>query len=41
MKKTDLIENAWISSNVLTELGKNDFVAMESLEKYVGHLNVI
>lgn len=33
MKKTDLIENAGISSNVLAKLGKNDFVAMESLEK--------
>ncbi|MDY4173642.1 MAG: helix-turn-helix domain-containing protein [Evtepia sp.] len=33
MKKTDLIETAGISSNVLAKLGKNDFVAMESLEK--------
>ncbi len=33
MKKTDLIDNAGISSNVLARLGKNNFVAMESLEK--------
>lgn len=33
MKKTDLIDGAGISSNVLAKLGKNDFVVMESLEK--------
>ena len=33
MKRTDLINNAGISSNVLAKLGKNEFVAMESLEK--------
>lgn len=33
MKKTDLIENAEISSDVLAKLGENEFVAMESLEK--------
>lgn len=33
MKRTDLISVAGISTNVLARLGKNEYVAMESLEK--------
>lgn len=33
MKRTDLISNAGISANVLARLGKNKYVALESLEK--------
>ena len=33
MKRTDLISIAGISSNVLAQLGKDEHVAMESIEK--------
>lgn len=33
MKKTDLISKAGISSNILAKLGKNEFIAMESIYK--------
>ena len=33
LKKTDLIIEAGISTNVLAKLGKNDYISMESLEK--------
>lgn len=33
MKKTDLKEEAGISSNVLAKLGKNEYVSMETIEK--------
>lgn len=39
MKKTDLIAKAGISSNVLAKLGKNEYVAMESVEKICFALN--
>ena len=47
MKKTDLIETAGISSNVLAKLGKNENVTTDVLVKIctalkcdVGHLDV-
>lgn len=39
MKKTDLIDKAGISSNILAKLGKNEHVSMESLEKICKTLN--
>lgn len=39
MKKTDLIDKAGISSNILAKLGKNEYVSMESLEKICKTLN--
>ncbi len=39
MKRTDLISIAGISTNVLAKLGKDEFVAMESLEKICKALN--
>lgn len=33
MKRTDLIPLASISSNVIAKLGKDEYVALESLEK--------
>lgn len=39
MKRTDLIAKAGISTNVLAKLGKDEFVAMESLEKICKALN--
>ena len=33
LKKTDLISQAGISSNVLAKLGRDEFVAMESISK--------
>ena len=33
LKRTDLISKAGISSNVLAKLGKDEFVAMESISK--------
>lgn len=33
IKKTDLISIAGISSNVVAKMGRNEYVAMESLEK--------
>jgi DNA (cytosine-5)-methyltransferase 1 len=33
MRKTDLIQAAGISTNILARLGKGEYVAMESLEK--------
>ena len=33
MKKTDLKTEAGISSNVLSKLGKNEYVSMETMEK--------
>ena len=33
LKKTDLISQAGISSNVLAKLGREEFVAMESISK--------
>lgn len=39
LKRTDLIAKAGISTNVLAKLGKDEFVAMESLEKICKALN--
>ena len=39
MKKTDLISAAGISTNVLAKLGKDEFVAMESIAKICRALN--
>lgn len=39
MKRTDLISAAGISSNVLAKLGKDEFVAMESIAKICHALN--
>ena len=39
MKKTDLLNIAGISSNVLAKLGKNEYIAMGSLEKICKALN--
>lgn len=39
MKKTDLISVAGISPNILAKLGKNQNVAMDSLEKICRALN--
>ena len=39
MKKTDLKEEAGISSNVLAKLGKNEYVSMETMEKLCTSLN--
>lgn len=39
MKRTDLISVAGISANVLARLGKNEYVALESLEKICKALN--
>ena len=39
MKKTDLIDKAGISSNILAKLGKNEHVSMLSLEKICKTLN--
>lgn len=33
MKRTDLISMAGISTNILAKLGKDEYVAMESIEK--------
>lgn len=33
LKRTDLISIAGISSNILARLGKDEYVALESLEK--------
>ncbi|MBR1672167.1 MAG: helix-turn-helix transcriptional regulator [Fretibacterium sp.] len=33
MKRTDLIDIAHISGNVLARMGKDEYVALESLEK--------
>lgn len=33
LKRTDLISQAGISSNVLAKLGRDEFVAMESISK--------
>lgn len=33
LKRTDLISMAGISSNILAKLGKDEFVAMESISK--------
>lgn len=40
MKKTDLIKQANISTNVLARLGKEEPVSMESLEKICKSLKV-
>jgi len=39
MKKTDLIEKAGITSNVLAKLTKGEFVSMDSLQKICVALN--
>ncbi len=39
LKKTDLIQLSGISSNVLAKLGKNETVAVDSLEKLCISLN--
>ena len=39
MKRTDLIQAAGISANILAKLGKDEYVAMESLEKICKALN--
>lgn len=33
IKRTDLISIAGISSNIIAKMGRNEYVAMESLEK--------
>lgn len=33
MKKTDLIKEAGVTSNIIARMGKNQYIAMESLEK--------
>lgn len=33
MKKTDLIKEAGITSNIIAKMGNNQYIAMESLEK--------
>lgn len=33
LKRTDIIQMAGISSNILAKLGKDEFVSLESLEK--------
>lgn len=33
MKRTDLISTAGISSNILAKLGKDEYVALESIDK--------
>lgn len=39
LKRTDLISMAGISSNILAKLGRDEFVAMESLCKICKALN--
>lgn len=39
MKRTDLITEAGISSNVLAKMGKDEYVAMESISKICTALN--
>ncbi len=39
LKRTDLIAQAGISSNVLAKLGRDEFVAMESISKICKALN--
>lgn len=39
MKRTDLITEAGISSNVLAKMGKDEYVAMESISKICIALN--
>ena len=39
LKRTDLISQAGISSNVLAKLGRDEFVAMESISKICKALN--
>lgn len=39
LKRTDLISQAGISSNVLAKLGRDEFVAMESISKICKTLN--
>ena len=39
MKKTDLRTRACISSNIVAKLGKNEYVAMESIEKICNALD--
>ncbi len=39
LKRTDLISQAGISSNVLAKLGRDEFVAMESVSKICKTLN--
>ena len=33
MKKTDLIKDAGVTSNIIARMGNNQYIAMESLEK--------
>lgn len=33
MKKTDLIKEAGVTSNLIARMGNNQYIAMESLEK--------
>lgn len=33
LKKTDLIKEAGITSNIIARMGNNQYIAMESLEK--------
>lgn len=39
LKRTDLISQAGISSNVLAKLGRDEFVAMENISKICKALN--
>ena len=39
MNRTDLRENAGVSSNIIAKMGKNEFVSMESLFKICQALN--
>lgn len=41
MKKTDLIPVTGISSNVLANMNKGEFVSMESIQKVCKALNAI
>ena len=39
MKKTDLIKEAGITSNILARMGNNQYIALDSLEKICLALN--
>lgn len=39
-EKTDLIEKAGITSNILAKIGKGEFIAMDSLKKICVTLDV-
>lgn len=39
MKRTDLIEAVGISASTLAKMGKNEYVAMEVLDRICNYLN--